>query len=100
MLSDDLRAQLKEPTPFSEAIRYRIDEREGVVKVPHSNPAKRAKDELRKMQQDLDDLTLLAKRLDDAKKYMELFSNDNILAFMDALLDISEKSRRTTAVSS
>ncbi|MGI0014968.1 MAG: hypothetical protein ACREBU_16230 [Nitrososphaera sp.] len=96
MLSEDLREQLEELTPFSEAIRYLQEEQNGsVVKVPHSNPSKRAKDELRKMQQDLHDLTLLAKRLDDPKKHNNLFSDDSILSFIDAVLDISENVRRT-----
>lgn len=100
MLSPDVRSQLQEPSPFSEAIRFLLAEHQGnVVKVPHSNPAKRARDELRKMHQDLDDLTLIAKRLDDPKKFSELFSNDNILSFVDAVLDISEKMERTTAIS-
>src|SRR2546427_5572737 len=100
MLSNDLRKQLEELSPFSRAIRYLEKERNGsVIKVPHSNPPKRAKDELCKMRQDLDDLTLLAKRLDDPKKHMALYSDDRILSFIDAILDISEQIRRRSQLS-
>jgi hypothetical protein len=97
MLSDDLRKQLKEPCPFNEAIKFQLQEQNGlVVKVPHSNPPLRAKREIDKLKQDLDDLTLIAKRLNDEDRHAELFSDDAIVALLDGVLDISEKARRET----
>lgn len=99
MLSEDLRKQLKEPCPFSLAVKYQLQEQNGnVIKVPHSNPPGRAKRELKKLKQDMDDLTLTAMRLDDEEKHMELFSDDAILSLLDAVLDISENIRRTTVL--
>jgi hypothetical protein len=97
MLAADVRKQLEELAPFSEAHRYILKEQNGIaMKVPHSNPSKRARDELKKLKQDFSDLTLMAMRLDIEKKHMELFSDDVILSFVDAVLDISESSRRTS----